>query len=309
MYGRFPQKTTSLSSRRRFLKLGAAAAGCGVGGHFFFVAPYSFILLRQDVPIPNLPPALDGLRVGVLSDPHLGAFMSGAHLQAGVDALHALSPDIILLAGDYAETPEGLDECMAVLDGLRAPLGAFGVLGNHEMRLGGNWAMPKTSVRILENETVAVQHNGARLHVLGLGDAMWNRADPVHALAATAPRAGEPTLVLVHEPDYADTISDMLAAGAFKPNTWMPLQISGHSHGGQVQVPGVGPLYLPPLAQKYYQGLYRLPQSDRLVFTSVGFGSLLSLRVHCPPEICLLTLRAGNGPAMASLPPPTKEPA
>ncbi len=287
-------------TRRGFMRLSMGAALAGVGGHATVLAPYRYVVTQVDVPVARLPQALDGLRVGVMSDIHLNTFMSATHLAAGVRDMNALAPDVMLLAGDYVDgSAQLVRDCVQALEGLQAPLGVYAVLGNHDIRSGVREVLQASAIRLLFNETVSLSHQGARLHVAGLGSVYWSAADPTRALATIPPNPDEPILLLVHEPDYADEMTARFQRGHLDPGYWIPLQISGHTHGGQVRLPGLGALWLPPLGQRYIRGLQPVIHSDRWVFTSVGFGAIFSVRVHCPPELCVLTLRRRPDGAMA----------
>jgi predicted MPP superfamily phosphohydrolase len=140
-------------------------------------------------------------------------------------------------------------------------------------------ALTATGIRVLRNAAAAVDTDRARLWIAGVDEAIMARADPAAAFAGIPP--GAATLALWHEPDYA---AQTAARGAFA-------QLSGHSHGGQVRLPGVGPLFLPRGGTRYVQGFNRA--GGMPVYTARGVGVFFPpLRLNCPPEVTLVTLTA-----------------
>jgi predicted MPP superfamily phosphohydrolase len=167
-------------------------------------------------------------------------------------------------------------------------MGIFAVLGNHDQ------CNPQFIIRSLENHGITVLRNyalhvesgGARFWIAGVDDVLEGNARLDESLR-TIPR-GEATILLAHEPDFAD------AARRYP----VDLQLSGHSHGGQIRLPLAGATYLPPLARKYPSGLRRL--GPLTLYTNRGLGTVvLPIRFDCPPEVTLLTLRSGAAPVSA----------
>jgi predicted MPP superfamily phosphohydrolase len=138
------------------------------------------------------------------------------------------------------------------------------------------------SMPVLRNAALPLERDGARLWIAGLDSVTEGKPDPEQALKSV-PR-NEPVVMLVHEPDYADKVVRYL----------VDLQLSGHSHGGQIRLPLIGPPYLPEMARKYPWGLYRVGRLT--LYTNVGIGTIrLPIRWNCSPEITLFTLRAARG--------------
>ncbi len=131
------------------------------------------------------------------------------------------------------------------------------------------------------NESIEFQQNGESLFIVGLDDLFNGRPDLRKALKGIPEKALK--IILVHEPDYADFIKGF--------DSWIPLQLSGHSHGGQVILPFIGPPILPPFGKLYPMGLKRVAGTDRWVYTTRGVGNILPIRFNCKPEVTLLTLR------------------
>lgn len=248
------------------------------------VAPRWLRLERVDVPLPALPPGLAGLRIGLLTDVHYDLGRPLAILERGVRLLNAAAPDVILLGGDYiVSRAAGFDDCAAILGRLHAPLGVYGVLGNHDYWAGGDLIAAKVEAAgpmVLRNAARRlVAPGGAPFWIVGLDDAARHHYDLDAALAGVPADAWR--VVLVHEPDVADE----LAARGIRAE----LQLSGHTHGGQIVLPFFGPPLLPRLGQRYVKGLYRTP--THALYTSRGLGAVPPyIRLNCPPEVTVLTL-------------------
>jgi uncharacterized protein len=169
------------------------------------------------------------------------------------------------------------------LRNLRAPFGLWAVLGNHDAfsdpdRITST--LRAEGIQVLLNQSAPIENNGARFWLGGVDDVLGRAADldtTLHDIPAD-----EATVLLAHEPDYADHVRHFP----------VDLQLSGHSHGGQVVLPLIPPLYLPELARKYIAGLYQLGRLT--LYTNRGIGTVgLPIRMNCPPEITLLTMRRG----------------
>jgi hypothetical protein len=163
-------------------------------------------------------------------------------------------------------------------------LGSFAVLGNHDHETNANVVAEALSsggqIQVLRNRAVAFERGGARLWLSGIDSLTAKRANPDDALRGVPEQ--ECTLVAIHEPDFADEIRKFP----------VDFQISGHSHGGQIRLPGVGALYLPTFAEKYPLGHYWLGSLQ--LYTNRGVGVVgLPMRFMCPPEISVFTLRKG----------------
>jgi predicted MPP superfamily phosphohydrolase len=248
-----------------------------------------------------LPSALDGLRIAHLTDFHVaGDGFPVSRLRAAITLAVRERPDLVALTGDYIVDSAGtltsrtadMAACAQALTSLArsARLGAFAVFGNHDF-----WPAPgdhpplgpwyAAGVRPLLDEaiTLVVPGRDARITLIGLLSSLVRPTAPAPVLARLpARRPDEIRLLLWHEPDRAD---ESAQAGA-------DVQLSGHTHGGQVVVPGVGPLALPPQGQKYPAGLFRVGPAGMPLYVSRGVGMLPPrVRFCCPPEVSLLTLR------------------
>ncbi|RJL34145.1 metallophosphoesterase [Bailinhaonella thermotolerans] len=239
----------------------------------------------RSVPITlaRLPGAFEGFRVAAVSDIHVGAFLGRRHTERIVRRINALRPDMIAIVGDLATgTPGELGPDAAPLRDLEAPHGVFYVLGNHETYFGPEeWAQEVASlgVRPLRNERVVLERAGAAIDLAGVDDVSGREmgvpgADLGRALGGRDP--GRPVILLSHQPVLA---REAAAHG-------VDLQLSGHTHGGQILPFG----YLEALQQPVLSGLAEVGGTQVFVTNGAGFSDL-PLRLGAPPEIALLELR------------------
>ncbi|MBP7692404.1 MAG: metallophosphoesterase [Anaerolineales bacterium] len=276
-------------TRRTFLKTVAQVAAtytvAGVSGYVYGteVEASWLEIKRLTLPIRNLPPAAEGLRLVQLSDFHLRPYTPIAHLRAAVALANQLRPDVTVLTGDYV-TNDAADilELAPVLGQLNARLGVFASLGNHDLWTDRHLVtrgLEAAGLPVLVNRAVALPAGRRGLWLAGLDDS-WSGQPDLGAALAGVP-AAEPALLLAHEPDFADDyLRDQRVA----------LMLSGHSHGGQIRLPGYQFL-LPPHGRKYDRGLYRV--HDRWLYTNAGLGlAVVGLRLFCRPEITEITLSA-----------------
>ena len=278
-------------SRRAFLRwalgTGVATLVAGVGGasYAFGLEPDWLAVERVTVRLPGLPPALDGLTVAHLSDLHWGPYTGQRRIHAAVEATGALSPDLVVLTGDFVlASAEYAAPCARELAALRAPLGVFAIPGNHDYWTDIDVVMTHIRVAGLTLLRNAAQRLGVGLWLVGVDD-VWEQHHDLDASLADVPR-DEPAMLLVHEPDFADQVAQA-------PHCIL-LQLSGHSHGGQVNLPGLGRPILPWLGRKYPAGLQTVPGSKLQVYTNRGVGLIAPpLRFNCRPEVALLTLASG----------------
>jgi predicted MPP superfamily phosphohydrolase len=242
------------------------------------------VLERVTIRLDSLPPPLDGLRIGVLSDFHRGVYTGERHIRRAADLLMEQEPDLIVLGGDYVYSrADYVDSCVRALSGLRARLGVYFILGNHDYWTDAERierALQSAGFIHLKNRAVRLIHCDDAFYLVGLDSATEGTPDTGRALSAVPATAF--SIVAVHEPDFAATLSSRR----------LPLQISGHSHGGQVMIPWLGPPVLPRMGFLYPLGLQRVRGSETLVYTTRGVGlSGLPVRFFCPPEVTLLILR------------------
>ena len=268
--------------RRLILAVSTAVGGLlRVTGVARLIAPRHVVLERVTVQVPDLPPGLAGYTIGVLTDLHLGALVATEFVRRAAEMLASEQPDLVVVLGDLVSEESAVRELPVAL----APLGgaAVGVWGNWDLSVEG--AMEQRVVRMLVNEGFAPVPG---LWVAGVDDTVLGEPDLAKALAGAPPAPGAGgaaraavRILLAHEPDFAEQV---------KPEHNIALQLSGHSHGGQIRLPLVGPLMLPPGGRKYPMGLRQARACQ--VYTSRGVGTAhLPIRLFCPPEVTLITLR------------------
>ena len=286
---------TRQTTRREFLRRGLiAGAGTVVLGSYAGIwEPRRVVVRRVELRLPRLPEAFDGTTIAQISDIHFEEFLPASHIRDVVDEVNRLDPDIVAITGDYAtknwgEANVGLRasakkgaECAPILAGLKSRFGRFAVLGNHDASTQPDIvadALVQNRITVLRNASVPVERNGARIWIAGADDVLQDYADfpkTFHGI----PRE-EMTIALVHEPDAADKVQKYGA----------DLQLSGHSHGGQIRIPLIGAPVLPRLARKYPLGFYQIGKMQ--LFTNPGVGVVtVPFRFDCPPEITFFALR------------------
>ena len=267
---------------RRSLQLWRARRAHRLGRDRF--RPEDFAVFRLEVEIPGLGRAWDGCQLAHLTDTHFGQWLSPYRLEGVVDLTNRLGADLIALTGDYLSYD--LDGSARDLERsfgrLHAAEGVFAVLGNHDHWVGSDrvrMLLERCGVRELRNDVVSLRRGNDVLHLAGIDDVMVHQ-DRFGQVLQRLPADG-PALLLAHEPDFADTAA---RTGRFG------LQLSGHSHGGQIVLPGFGPLVRGPYCWKYPLGRYQVKKMT--LYTNRGLGSnMWWVRVNCPPEIALVTLR------------------
>lgn len=280
-------------TRRDFLKLmgGMAVAGtvAAATGYTYasLIEPGRIAYEQHSVPLPGLHPSLEGFRLVHLSDFHYNLAQDDlSHVQAVVTYSNTLQPDLVVLTGDFVDNDlDGLDVIAETLGELQGRYGCYAVLGNHDHKQGASKvrrALEKGGITVLWNENVTLTGDAAALSLVGIDD--WLRGRPQVSSALDGLPRTTTTIALMHEPDVADVLCRY---------PQIQLQLSGHSHGGQIRLPGIGPLILPSLGHKYHQGLYQI--EHLWLYTTRGVGTLsnVPLRFNCPPELTELVLVRG----------------
>jgi uncharacterized protein len=273
-------------NRREFMKLGSLFAAGGllakVSGIELNDETNTPVLERVEIPIRNLQSALEGFTIVQLSDIHLQPFTKPDLVKKAVEMSNELNPDLVVLTGDYVwRDQEAVFELTPILAGLNARHGVYSVLGNHDLWLDvevTKRAFEDARLPMLINQGLEISAGSGSFYLAGMDDGWSGRPDL--SLAMEKAPSNIPTILLLHEPDLVDETS-------LDPR--IALQLSGHTHGGQVLLAGRPPIFTPDLGKKYSQGLFKV--NDTWLYTNRGLGVIsVPLRFNCPPEVTLLTL-------------------
>lgn len=290
-------------SRRRFL-VGGLCAAAGLALYSGEVERHWIEVTQRDVFISGLPGAFNGMRIVQLSDIHLDHFTEPFFLRQVVDRVNAIKPDVILLTGDFITASmrskrthslmatksarAAAWQCAGILTGLECKA-MYAVLGNHDFGIGPKLvtdALETNGIIVLRNACIPIERAGSRFWLAGLDDPLEGHPDPSRAIPESIRNVpNEPVILMCHGPDYADDLLGHPAGQA------VDMMLSGHSHGGQIRLPFVGALVLPPYGRKYVEGWFRLGRLQ--LYVNRGLGTVgLPFRLDCPPEISAFTLRS-----------------
>lgn len=288
-------------NRRAFLKYslrGLVVATLGKG--YYNAGAAQVELVRVLIKIRQLPVALHGLKIGLLTDFHASSIVSEELIKAAADLVMSERPDLIALTGDFVSGAtkflsgsigtfhlQYLERCAVALSRLTAPLGIYGVLGNHDFWSGSTSVKAicdtlnkRVGVIWLRNANIELKKAGESFHLLGVDD-YWESSCSLTA-ACKGVNRDSIKILLSHNPDINDDIASVKER--------IDLVLSGHTHGGQVVAPFLGQPVIPSkFGQKYRQGLIR--DGERQTYVSRGIGCLLvPIRLNCMPEATVLTL-------------------
>lgn len=249
---------------------GTAAYGVGYERHHLGVTEAS-------LPVAGLPPALNGVRIALLTDIHHSALVGADDVRAAVDLTLSLKPDLIVLGGDYvtfSDRSKYVSPVAELLAPLSAPHGVFAILGNHDDDKDMPIALTQRGFTVLKDQRTRLIVRGEKLELAGIR--FWTRK--IADLDRILRNAADTVLLLAHDPRR------LAEAAALKVHA----VLSGHTHGGQVVVPGVGAIYKTRFP--ILHGLGR--QANTSIFVSRGIGTVyVPVRINCPPEVALVTLR------------------
>ena len=271
-------------SRRTLLK---ALVGAGVGvasgiaADGFLYARHALALTEGDITVSGLPPALAGLRIGLLTDIHRGRWVSHDDVTAAVQLLMSSHPDLIVLGGDYVTFSDRayVEPAAESLASLSAPHGVFAILGNHDDDRDTASALGGRGFEVLRDTRTELNIRNEILNVAGIR--FWTKKASEIAPVLRGTRGT--TMLLAHDPRR---LAEAAALG-------VPLVLSGHTHGGQVVLPLLGAV----AAQKFPVVAGFARQAQTSLFVSRGVGTVyLPVRWNCPPEVAVLTLRGDNAP-------------
>lgn len=287
-------------ARRDFFRYAAYLAGSlpFVAATYGFAAGrLKFRVERVEVPIANLPKALDGMKVVQLSDIHVGEFMPQDQVRRAVEIANGLNADLAVITGDFISGRyDPLEDCIAELSKLRAPLGRWGCNGNHEIYADAEDAAQELFMRygmkLLRQENVELQWQGAAFNLIGVDYQRDSMTRGPHGAMLSGVehlvRRDVPNILLSHNPNSFHRAAEL----------GIELSLAGHTHGGQVKVEIVDHSISPArLITDFVAGLYRLPMNGNgkqaALYVNRGLGTFgVPVRLGVPPEITLLTLRS-----------------
>jgi predicted MPP superfamily phosphohydrolase len=248
----------------------------------FYVEPRWIQSPEVEVRLSELPAGFEGARIALISDLHVGPHFGLADVRRVGDAVNALQPDAVVLLGDFvARDPADAAVVSEGLAHLTPPLGVYAVLGNHDQWVDTNqvsFLLSRGNVRVLRNNGLPLERRGDRLWLAGIEDIRTGRPNPRAALAGARP--GDRKILLAHNP--------MAVRGAAPLG--VDLVLAGHTHGGQVQLPLIGPLVLPIRDRSLAQGLVSTAGTQIYVTRGVGVGTP-PVRLGSRPEIPVVVLR------------------
>jgi len=268
-------------TRRTVLKTLLATgvgAATGTAAYGFFYGRHDLSITRADLSVRSLPPALAGLRIGLLTDIHRSALVPHEDVARAVALMMEQKPDLIVLGGDYVTW--GDREFVAPVAEALAPLsaahGVFGILGNHDDDHDMPAALSRTGVQVLKDARTRLTIHGETVDLAGIRFWTKRQMDIAPIVRGSAPI----TILLAHDPRR------LAEASALN----IPLVLSGHTHGGQVVLPVVGAW----AAQKFPVAEGIASRGATTMFVSRGVGTIyVPVRVNCPPEVAVLTLQRG----------------
>jgi predicted MPP superfamily phosphohydrolase len=260
-----------------------------------YVEPTWLEVNRLDVPVADLPSAFDGFRVVQLSDLHCSAKVDPAFIDEAIDRAMAERPDLMVVTGDFIHHGfRHVPQAAAHVRRLAAPFGVFAVLGNHDYSIRNALglrrhrllhqavadALHAEGVRVLRNETISLEKDSSTLDLTGVDD-LWSRTcDLDQAYDGCDP--SRPRVVLAHNPRTVEHLAGRRC----------DLMLSGHTHGGQVDLPRLGRVALSRKTRRFAAGMYEHEGTYLYVNKGVGFG--WRLRYNVRPEVAVLTLRAAR---------------
>jgi len=267
-------------TRRAVLK-GAVAAAAGAiaaaGGYGYFDERHQLVVTYSDLPVDRLPAALNGLRIGFITDLHCSRWVTAEAVHRVATRLNEEHPDLVILGGDYVTWGDRqyVHPSAEALSSLSAPHGVFGILGNHDDDRDMPAALVSRHISVLRDARTRLRINGEVVDLVGIRFWTKRQAD----IAPLIRSASGTTFLLAHDPRRLNE------AAALK----VPLVLSGHTHGGQVVLPIAGPV----AAQKFpvVAGIGRRDRTT--MFVSRGVGTVyVPIRINCPPEVAVLTLKS-----------------
>ena len=288
------QRIPASLTRRAF---GAGLVACaGVALYSNEVSRHQFEITQRTFYLNRLPNAFDGFRIVQISDLHLEEYTEDFFLRQVIEQVNALNADMVLVTGDFVSRgPLGYEvayaaagRCAQMLTGLTCKQ-RYGVLGNHDQAVGPALItahMEENGLPILNNRYVRIERHGEYFFLAGTTSA--SSGGFPNLFEAIPPSPDAPLILMAHEPDFFDSVL------THPRGKFVDLMLSGHTHGGQVRLPFMRPLLLPPLGRIYVEGHFQTQNTQLYVNRGVGTVGV-PFRLNCPPEISVQTLRPAQG--------------
>jgi predicted MPP superfamily phosphohydrolase len=287
----------SVHTRRNFL-LGCAVSAAGLTLYSNEISRHEIETTHRTFHLRRLPAVFAGFRIVQISDIHLDEFTEEFFLNEIVRRVNGLRPDLVLVTGDFCSRGPlpnrfGLaaaQRCAELLHGITCPQ-RFAVLGNHDVVVGPvqiRGFLERNGTPVLVNQYLPIERGGERFWLAGLDDSLSGHPDLNLTIPSNREAEAGPILLMAHEPDYVQTVA------AHPRGSLVDLVLSGHTHGGQVRLPGIKPMLLPPGGRDFPEGFYVLGKLQ--LYVNRGLGTVgVPFRLNCPPEITVATLQ----PALA----------
>lgn len=283
-------------TRRSFIKhiykfgVGSVILSAMGFGYARYLEPKQLKITRRYLQSTKIPASFDGIKMVLFSDTHLGFNYSVQQFTDLLSLINEEAPDIILFTGDLMDAPNKYKEIGKItqlLKELRAPLGKYSIYGNHDHGGYGTeiikMIMKEADFELLINRHKKLYNKmNEYIYISGLDDGLLGKPDPQKTLQGIESTVY--SILLSHQPDLVDTIQ----------NYSVDLQLSGHSHGGQIQLPFYGPIFTPIGATKYIEGLYQVGSTELYVNRGIG-TTRMPFRFLCPPELTIFTLKPEKG--------------
>lgn len=277
---------------RRMLYSTVSLLGLSGGGYYYARYIEPFLLNQTHIPIysKRLPLQFKNFRIVQFSDTHLGFNYTLKDLEKLIIRINDLKPDLIVFTGDLIDDPTQFNsdkELSAILKRLKSKHGKFWIYGNHDHGGYGTNAikriMEQSDFKLLKNSHEVIKRADDQIILAGIDDLILGKPDLATTLVGTS--ENDFKILLAHEPDFADRTR----------NFSVDVQLSGHSHGGQIRLPFFGSVYTPDYAIKYIKGSYTFDNERLFLYVNSGIGTTrLPFRFLCKPEITIFTLNDEN---------------
>jgi predicted MPP superfamily phosphohydrolase len=271
----------ALTRRAALKSVLATAVGTVAGGSIYGIGyeRHRIGVTETLLPVRGLPPQFDGLRIALLTDIHHSALVPAEDVVRAVALANEQKPDLVILGGDYvtAQDRAFVEPVAELLAALEAPLGVFAILGNHDDDRDMPNALARRHMAVLKDQHTRIEVRGAGLELVGIR--YWTKEQAKIAQALKGAR--DPVVLLAHDPRR------VFEAAALN----IPVVLSGHTHGGQIVIPGLGPV----AARKFPVTAGIGSEKNTSLFVSRGIGTVyVPIRINCPPEVAIVTFRSAS---------------